>query len=313
MNSNFNHAYIFIGFTHHYKPYIKIIYQNMRYRLRFQVDHEFGSLLPLNYQLEVAKFIRHMLTEDRTLYDKWLESNHIVETKKTQLFNFSNLIVLDRKIYGDRLLIMSDNIELTISFYHEEQTDNLIARAFDQLVFTIGDKKSSIRLKVVGIEKLPAPQIGNQMLFVARSPIVVQTYSESKYLKFLQPTEPNYTDLLISNLLEKYELFNGSPLQNQNFYTTLNILTEPKSKLLGINGLKKEFIKGYLFRFSLKAPKELLRIGYHVGFGDRNHFGFGFCDILYKEPCNLSPILKPDDQQDFNSIIPLEDKFWLNE
>lgn len=263
----------------------------MRFRLKFQVDHDYGSILPLNYQLEVYRLIRDVLMDDMHAFKSWLSYNDVVPRTKQQLFNFSNLIVLERKIYGDRMLILSDTVELTISFLYENETENMVLNAFDRLIFTIGDMKSRIRLKVIQIEKLSQPVFSSSMSFIARSPIVLQNFETTKYVRFLSPTEDDYLDNFIDCLVEKYENFNDLPISNMTGHYSMQLITDPKSKLLEISSNQKELIKGYLFRFNITAPVELLEIGYKIGFGDKNHLGFGFCDILYNDK-KIQPVLE---------------------
>ncbi|WP_320053407.1 CRISPR-associated endoribonuclease Cas6 [uncultured Acetobacteroides sp.] len=263
----------------------------MRFRLKLQVDHEFGSILPLNYQLEVSQLIYDILTDDNYSFRQWLKYNDIPYKNHPPFFNFSNIIVVDRKIYGDRMLILSDTVELTISFLFDNCTKEFVHYAFDNLIFKLGDSVSKIRLKVVSIERLFSPKFSDNMQFVARSPIVLKSFGNSRYVRFLTPTDLEYNDLFIQNLEDKHRIYKGNCIENQNVYTSIELLTEPKSKLLGINGQQKELVKGYLFRFTINAPKELLEIGYRIGFGDKNSLGFGFCDILFPTEKKLEPVL----------------------
>jgi CRISPR-associated endoribonuclease Cas6 len=263
----------------------------MRFRLKLQVDHDFGSILPLNYQLEVSRLIYDILSDDNYNFRKWLKYNEIPYKNHPPLFNFSNIIVVERKIYGDRMLILSDTIELTISFLHDNYTEEFVHFAFDDLIFKLGDSSSKIRLKVVEIEKLFSPKFTDKMQFIARSPIVLRSFGNSRYVRFLTPTDLEYNELFIKNLENKHQICNGNTIENQNIYASIELLTEPKSKLLGINGHQVELVKGYLFRFTITAPKELLEIGYRIGFGDKNSLGFGFCDVLYSNEKKLAPVL----------------------
>lgn len=263
----------------------------MRFRLKLKVDHDFGSILPLNYQLEVSRLIYDILTEDNRSFKQWLKYNNISYHNHPPLFNFSNIIVVERKIYGDRMLILSDTIELTISFLFDNYTEEFVNFAFENLIFRLGDSVSKIRLKVVGIENLFSPKFSDKMQFIARSPIVLKSFGNSRYVRFLTPTDLEYNDLFIKNLTEKYEIYTGNKIDDRNIFSSIELLTEPKSKLLGINGHQRELVKGYLFRFSISAPKELLEIGYKIGFGDKNNLGFGFCDILFANDKKLAPVL----------------------
>lgn len=263
----------------------------MRFRLKLQVDHDFGSILPLNYQLEVSRLIYDILTDDNYSFRQWLKYNDIPFKNNSTFFNFSNIIVVDRKIYGDRMLILSDTIELTISFLYDNSTEEFVHYAFDNLIFKLGDSVSKIRLKVIAIERLFSPKFTDKMQFIARSPIVLKSFGNSRYVRFLIPTDLEYNDLFIQNLEDKHRTYSGNTIENQNIYTSIDLITEPKSKLLGINGHQRELVKGYLFRFTINAPKELLEIGYKIGFGDKNSLGFGFCDVLFANEKKLTPVL----------------------
>ncbi|RLD54679.1 MAG: CRISPR-associated endoribonuclease Cas6, partial [Bacteroidetes bacterium] len=35
------------------------------------------------------------------------------------------------------------------------------------------------------------------------------------------------------------------------------------------------------YKFKIKAPKELLRLGYYAGFGEKNSMGFGCCEVVF--------------------------------
>lgn len=278
----------------------------MRYRLKLQVDHDFGSILPLNYQLEVSRLMYEIITDDGYKFKQWLKDNELPIRNSSPFFNFSNIIVLDRKIYGDRMLILSDTIELTLSFLYDNFTDELVYYAFDNLVIRLGDEVSKLRLKVVGIEKLPYPKFYDSMQFVARSPIVLKHYENTKYVRFLAPNEPGYNDLFTKNLIDKYESYTGEKMDDQNIFTSIEPITEPKSKLLGINGRQKELIKGYLFRFSANAPRKLLEVGYKIGFGDKNSLGFGFCDVLFSTEKKLTPTLSKQENSEVSSVVEPE-------
>ncbi len=263
----------------------------MRFRLKFQVDHEFGSILPLNYQLEVSRLIYDILSDDSIKFKQWMKCNNIPLRSNTPLFNFSNIIVVDRKIYGDRMLILSDTIEITISFLYSINTEDFLFYSFENLIFKLGDSSSQVRLKVIGIEKLFSPKFSDSMQFVARSPIVLKCFENTRYVRFLAPNEPEYNDLFTKNLIDKYQDYTGIRIEDQNIYTSIDLITEPKSKLLGINGHQREMVKGYLFRFTANVPRELLEVGYKIGFGDKNSLGFGFCDVLYTNDRKIAPSL----------------------
>lgn len=131
----------------------------------------------------------------------------------------------------------------------------------------------------------------NRSLRKRRSLLVCRLCAHLKRLQvksipnICHPNQPGYEQYFIYNLLHKYIAANGlsetaESLRYQrewNSPITLGILGEPKSRLVRIKAgtAQENFIRGYTYLFKLNAPPELLRFGYHAGFGEKNSMGFG--------------------------------------
>ena len=64
---------------------------------------------------------------------------------------------------------------------------------------------------------------------------------------------------------------------DMNVPFTFKLLSAPKARLLHIKQTK---VKGYLFDFELMAPKDLMRLGFLGGFGEKNSsLGMGMVGI----------------------------------
>ena len=272
--------------------------------MRFKLTIESGSghnsnILPLNYQYELSSWIYKILNHGNEEFAEWLhKEGYTNDYKNFKLFTFSNLIIPKYQIKGDRMQIESRINELIVSFYPIDSLEYFITGLFNNQQFTIGDKKSKAAFTVNTVEKLPEPEFQNTMEFKSLSPILVshKNNETQKYAEYKHPEDDNYGDLLIKNLVEKYNAFYGAdanpfgvpnpervkPLETDNFDYELKTLTKPKSRLITIkSGTKQESkLRGYLYNFRIKAPAELIRLGYYAGFGEKNSLGFGCGEIV---------------------------------
>lgn len=82
--------------------------------------------------------------------------------------------------------------------------------------------------------------------------------------------------MAIASNSEKFEAIQGEFTNKADM--TLQILNRPKSKLLKIKSgtANQSFIRGYIYSFRINAPKELIKIGYNSGFGEKNSIGLGY-------------------------------------
>ena len=67
-----------------------------------------------------------------------------------------------------------------------------------------------------------------------------------------------------------------------NMIYNMDILSKPKSRLITIkaNTPHESKLRGYLFDFKIKAPAEVIKLGYYAGFGEKNSLGFGCCEVI---------------------------------
>jgi len=275
----------------------------MRFKLTLESNPGNNNILPLNYQYELSAWIYKVLNYGSEEFAEWLhKEGYTNDYKNFKLFTFSNLIIPKYQIKSDRMQIDSRINELYVSFYPIESLEYFISGIFKNQQFTIGDKKSKADFTVNNVEKLPEQEFNSTMEFKALSPILIsyKNNENQKYAEYKHPEDDNYGDLLIKNLVEKYNAFYEAeeanpfgvrnpervkPLETDNFDYELKTLTKPKSRLIIIkSGTKQESkLRGYLYNFRIKAPAELIRLGYYAGFGEKNSLGFGCGEIVENE------------------------------
>ena len=198
------------------------------------------------------------------------------------------------------MIINSPEVLLNVSFYPIDSLEYFVTGLFNNQQFTIGDKKSKAAFTVQTVEKLPEPEFQTGMEFRTLSPVLIsyKNTENQKYAEYKHPEDNNYGDLLIKNLVAKYNAFyptetnpfGGSnpervePMEPGNLEYEFTPISKPKSRLITIkSGTKQESkLRGYLYKFRLKAPAELIRLGYYAGFGEKNSLGFGCGEVNRK-------------------------------
>lgn len=258
----------------------------MRFKLTLNIDKKaFGNRLPLNYQYELSSFIYRAIARSDKDYASWLHSNGFrLDGKPFKLFTFSNLIVPAYGIEKEeaRLRIDSNQVEWLVSFLPEASTERFVRGIFSEQTFQIGDKKSVVQFHVERIEVLSPPAFYSEMTFRTLSPVCIPLRNENwKYPKYISPNEKEAPQIILNNLINKYEAFYGSPY-NGNRDFDWKVLSKPKAKLTTIKtGTPQESkIKGYLFDFEIKADEELIKIAYSAGIAEKTSQSFGMIEPI---------------------------------
>jgi CRISPR-associated endoribonuclease Cas6 len=258
----------------------------MRFKLTLKIDHAaFGNSLPLNYQYELSSFIYRTIAHADQAYSLWLHENGFrLNGKQFKLFTFSNLLVPLYKIDKEagRIRIESDRITWLVSFLPDVATEKFVHGLFSEQVFQIGDKKSVVQFRVEQIEALPSPVFEPEMRFKMLSPACIPYRTEMRqHPEYVSPEHPETAGIVLNNLLNKYHTFYHKPYEGNSDFV-FQITNQPKAKLIKIKaGLPAEtFIKGYVFEFKMKTSRELMRIAYEAGIGEKGSQGFGMVEIV---------------------------------
>ncbi len=94
--------------------------------------------------------------------------------------------------------------------------------------------------------------------------------------------------MLLENLLRKYQVLHGRefPCTSEQFSFAIDhaYVERMNGKIQKLITLKEgqsdeTKIKGTLAPFRLKAPRELIEVGYECGFGEKNSQGFGMVKV----------------------------------
>jgi CRISPR-associated endoribonuclease Cas6 len=262
--------------------------------MRFQLTLKpqgIQAIVPINYQYEISGWIYKTLHFGNPEFSEWLHNHGYLDGKKQfRFFTFSNLEIEQVQIQGDRLKMGNQPCFIYISFLLEEAIEPFIIGLFKNQTFGIGDKISRADFYVSGIEKLPEPAWENTMHFKSLSPVVISYKSDptARTATYLSPADSNYEELFFHNLLTRYRTYK---VQKQSIpditeynpsEMSLKVTGKVFSKMIKIKAGTPEqtLIKGFKYDFILTAPKELIRLGYYAGFGEKNSLGFGSGKVL---------------------------------
>lgn len=258
----------------------------MRFKLTLDVNKKaFGNTLPINYQYEQSSAIYRILSHADEQYATWLHENgfQLKNGKQFKLFTFSRFKIEKRRIIGEegRIQILSDTVEWQISFLPEKSTEKFIQGLFTNQIFEIGDKKSVVQFLIRSVEVLPTPSFSEEMIFSTMSPLCIKFKREDGRTDYLKPTDIRSKYLIFNGLSDRYKSFYGNYPECTLEDCSFDILKEPKPVLLTIKaGTPEETkVKGYMFRFKVHAPVELMQLIYESGVGSLCAQGFGCLKI----------------------------------
>ena len=251
----------------------------MRFHLSLKVERQvFGNKLPINYQYELSAWIYRIIAQGDRLYAEWLHQNGYADKHRNfRLFVFSNIYSPGIKNENDRLLFHSDKASFYLSLLPEKSTEAFIKGIFREQEFTLGDRVSKVQFAVQQVELTPPPDFSKSVVFKTLSPVVVSAGQEDRqHARYVNPGEESYGQLIINNLIEKYRLYYQKPFEGDTDFK-FERLSPFRSKLIRIKaGTKEETkVRGFNYSFRLEADRELLKVMYEAGLGEKNAQGFG--------------------------------------
>lgn len=258
----------------------------MRFKITLKVNESaFGKKLPLNYQYELSAAVYRIFASSDKEFATWLHENgfHTESGYIFKLFTFSRLFPQKLRLLkqSNQLELLSDQVEWQIGFLPEKSTQQFIEGLFQNRIIEVGNKQSRVQFEVCGIELLPSFEYFDTMVFDALSPISVSQKDALGRDCYPKDGEEFKTALwvrerLLQNLINKYEAFYGHTYEGEK-RLDFETLTNPKSVLVTIKaGTPQETrVRGFICKFTLRCPEELMRIAYECGLGEANGQGFG--------------------------------------
>lgn len=248
------------------------------------------QIIPINYQYPLASAIYKILQKADAEYAAFLHERGY--GKGFKLFTFSD-IKCPFKIDGDRLILLSNTIELTVCFHLPVAAETFIKGLFMSQQIDIADKKSKTSFIVEQIESLASPldQLKESdelsILLKPLSPVVCGLKNEKGNYDFLSPTDNRYEEMLFVNWEEKCKAVFGKEQAEQlitsSFIKVIFNKNPPKSRLITIKADTdaETKIRGFNnFQVSIQGKKEAVELLLNSGVGLYNAQGMGCVEMV---------------------------------
>lgn len=246
--------------------------------------------IPVNYQYPLASAIYKILQNADAEYSAFLHETGY--GKGFKLFTFSD-IKCPFKLDGDRLLLLSNKIELIVCFHLPKAAETFIKGLFMSQQIDIADRKSKTSFTVEQVESLSSPldpfQKDEEIEILLRplSPIVCGLKNETRNYTFLSPTDDRYEEMLFVNWDEKckavFENEEAEQIMESAFIQVFLLKNPPKSRLVTIkaNTDAETKIRGFNnFEINVKGKKEAVELLLNSGVGLYNAQGMGCVEVI---------------------------------
>ncbi|MTI94082.1 MAG: CRISPR-associated endoribonuclease Cas6 [Firmicutes bacterium] len=241
-------------------------------RLKLCFNCETGVTLPFNYNDALVAAVNSALQKSG-LSRARNQSQH--------MYTFSQLYFSAYNICESGITNSGDCVEWFLSSPRIYFLEHLL-KGFQQLgAVSVGP----VDLYLHDVEVLADPEFTEQMEFSCMSPITVVTRPGLQQVKarYGRINDTGFTDALRRDLVQKYYLIYDSLPTGDDLRITFNkryIANKKRvSRLIDFQGQR---IFGYMVPFVVEGNPELIKVGYQVGFGSNNHYGFGMVKVWHR-------------------------------
>lgn len=261
----------------------------MRFKLVLKIQQ--NELFPFNYQYELSAALFKVFMHIKNSFTRYtILSNQDFLNHIT----FSRIEIPKRVIEKEGIRSLSRIAFLKISMGFPDIYSDSLWKAFSRFGNTLCLYKKlsreppyQIKMQVKDIEFLPSPEFQESMKFKMLSPLVLTQKQQrrNRYLSFCE--KEDITSRLKENLLQKFQQLYSYTLP-VNFFDLCfdpDYYRDREEKdlysLIKMKECQKEsiMVMGLLVPFTLKAPPELIQVGYYSGFGEKTSLGFGMVEV----------------------------------
>ena len=255
-----------------------------------------SSILPaqritFNYQYPLSAAIYKIIHRADETYATFLhEQGYRYGNKSFKFFTFSDL-QMPFVGQGNKMVMTTRNALLTICFQVPDAAENFIKGLFINQQLDIADNRDKATFIVQQVTAITTPvfSVNKAILLHPMSPIVVGRNNERGNYDYVSPDKPDFSTLLVNNLISKYAALYHSDEQTMKELSKSVLLKPifftqpPRSRLVTIkNGTAAETqVRGFdKFRLRMQAPESLFTLALNAGIGMHNAMGMGCVDLV---------------------------------
>lgn len=244
-------------------------------RIKLCMVAEKDIMLPIAYNHILQKVIYDLL--DDKYASKLHDLGYKYKNKVFKLFNYSKLVIENKTIKNNKIIIHKGKVDLTISSIDEVFIFKMINSLMDKKMLKF---KEGV-LNIQGIYSKNNLK-GTKKVFLTISPVVVVQPERSSRTKFYNPKDIQFMKSIKNNILAKYAAF-----YNEEFKDELDISILDKNNIKKkIDRYKNWVYEGYLGGFIIEGDNKIINVAYSCGLGSKNSQGFG-CIETFKNINNF--------------------------
>ncbi|RLF26357.1 MAG: CRISPR-associated endoribonuclease Cas6 [Thermoplasmata archaeon] len=225
------------------------------------------QIIPINYNYHLASLIYRRIEAADSDLSLSLHKPYVIK-----FFTFSKLMARKKVLFGDQM-----KVDGRLYFDFSSPKKDIIVALVNGMLEKPNVKIANANFILGEVKVLREPEIRSKETFSTLSPISVTTVKNEnghKKIVDLYPKEPKFYDNIKKNLIKKYVLLYGREPKNDDLEIKAK-KTKPKRIKI-----KNTFHRCSEMVFEANGNKELLKIGYQAGFGERNSMGFGMVKII---------------------------------
>jgi CRISPR-associated endoribonuclease Cas6 len=264
-------------------------------RLTLQL-HTNDKYLPTNYNYYISAAIYKLLKLGSPEFSEFLHTKgYKLNGKKYKLFSYA-LRFERMRIDQYKITFLAPAAKLLVSSpIVDDFIQNFVLGTFQNQQIEISDHSIRTKFSITQVESLPEVEFHDSNYFKLLSPLVLSTKREngnelSQYFLRFNDDIFEINRILNLNLKHKYELiykkqYDGVDLklvwddayifkklkENKRLTKKISILKD---------GIRPVEIIANEVPFSLSGNKELIKVGYDCGFGEKNSMGFGMGELV---------------------------------
>ncbi|WP_350343490.1 CRISPR-associated endoribonuclease Cas6 [Proteinivorax tanatarense] len=229
-----------------------------------------GTAIDFNYNHYLSNIITEATEKVAADYD---------QKKSQSLHTFSQLYLKDYSISNGKMISGSEQIQWYISSPDKIFLETIVKGLTISNYVYIGNSL----LEFSQARLLEHPQFYDEMDFTCMSPITIAHAAGGGKEQYSSIDGDFFGENLRQDLVRKHYIIHERFPKNENlsFYFDTNYMKKKSrpSRLINYDGKK---IMGYMVPFKVIGSKELIEVGYHAGFGNKNDHGFGMVKVWHK-------------------------------
>lgn len=264
-------------------------------RLQLDIKAVSNNKISVNYNYALSASIYKLLKFGSEEFSAFLHDIGYKNAGKTyKLFAFA--LRFDKfKIKHDVITLLEPSCRLIISStLIKEFIQNFVIGSFQEQKIEVVDNSIKTAFNIEKIETLSEPPINSKEKLIMLSPLILSTKVknndrlEQYYFRYNDPLS-EINRVFNKNLINKYELvhskeYNGGGVTLKWDENYIRKMEERKKRITKKVTIRKdEHLKidliGNQLPFEINGDKELIKVGYDCGFGEKNSLGFGVAEI----------------------------------